>query len=253
MTETISLEGKTAFISGASKGIGVAVADSLSKAGANLALTARNADELEQTADNARANGVKVWTRTAEMADVDDVRALGQATLDEFGGVDILVNNAGIAQHQPFLEIDIDVFDKVIDVNLRAPIILTQIFAPGMIERGHGKIINLTSRGAIRAFPTGGVYSASKGGLQLLTQTMAVEFGPHGIQTNSVAPTVTMTPMGEAAWPVSPRRDAKLARIPAGRFAEPEEVANAVLFLSSPQSDFINGVELPIDGGEGAG
>ena len=253
MTEIISLEGKTAFISGASKGIGVAVADSLSKAGANLALTARNADELEQTADNARTNGVKVWTRTAEMADVDDVRTLGQATLDEFGGVDILVNNAGIAQHQPFLEIDIDVFDKVIDVNLRAPIILTQIFAPGMIERGNGKIINLTSRGAIRAFPAGGVYSASKGGLQLLTQTMAVEFGPHGIQTNSVAPTVTMTPMGEAAWPASPRRDAKLARIPAGRFAEPEEVANAVLFLSSPQSDFINGVELPIDGGEGAG
>jgi NAD(P)-dependent dehydrogenase (short-subunit alcohol dehydrogenase family) len=252
-TEAISLEGKIAFISGASKGIGVEIARVLSEVGADLALTARNQAELEQTAEAARKLGVKVWTRTAEMGDADEVKALADAVLAEFGRIDVLVNNAGVAMHQLIFDVDVETFHTVINVNLLAPLLLTQAFAPGMIERGHGKIVNISSRGAIRAIPTGATYCASKAGLQLMTQTMAIEFGPHNIQANCVAPTVTMTPMGESAWPASPRRDAKLAKIPTGRFAEPEEVANAVLFLASSQSDFISGVELPIDGGEGAG
>ncbi|MDP6667332.1 MAG: SDR family oxidoreductase [Dehalococcoidia bacterium] len=252
-TNAISLEGKVAFVSGASKGIGVSIADALSNAGADLALTARNEAELEQTAEAARKVGSRVWTKTAEMADADDVKSLGEAALAEFGHIDILVNNAGVTIPQPILETELENFHTVINVNLLAPLLLTQIFAPGMIERKRGKIVNVTSRAAIRAFQTGSVYSASKAGLQLLTQTMAVEFGPHNVQANSVAPTVTMTPMGDSAWPPSPRRDVKLSRIPTGRFAEPEEVASAVLFLASSESDFINGVELSIDGGEGAG
>lgn len=250
---TISLEGKIAFVSGASKGIGVEIAEHLAKAGADLALTARNAEELEQTAERARKHGVKVWTKTAELEDADDVKALAASVLEEFGRVDILVNNAGVAKHQPFFDVDIDTFHMVMNVNLLAPLLLTQAFALGMIERKAGKIINISSRGAIRAIPTGATYCASKAGLQLMTQTMAVEFGPHNVQANCIAPTVTMTPMGESAWPPSPRRDAKLAKIPTGRFAEPDEVAKTVVFLASSQSDFINGVELPIDGGEGAG
>ena len=252
-TQTISLAGKIAFVSGASKGIGVTIAGVLANAGADLALTARNEEELEHTAEAARKVGSRVWTRTAEMADADEAKALGKATLAEFGHIDILVNNAGVTLPQTILETEIDKFHTVINVNLLAPLLLTQIFVPSMIEKKRGKIINISSRGAIRAFPTGSVYSASKAGLQLLTQSMAVEFGPHNIQANCVAPTVTNTPMGDSAWPPSPRRDAKLAKIPTGRFAEPEEVADAVLFLASSQSDFINGVELPIDGGEGAG
>jgi NAD(P)-dependent dehydrogenase (short-subunit alcohol dehydrogenase family) len=252
-TQTISLEGRVAFVSGASKGIGVKIADSLANAGADLVLTARNEAELEQTAEAARKAGVRVWTRTAEMGDAGEVKSLAEATLAEFGRIDILVNNAGVARHQPIFDVDLETFHTVINVNLLAPLLLTQAFAPGMIERGHGKIINISSRGAIRAIPTGATYCASKAALQLLTQTMAIEFGPHNIQANCVAPTVTMTPMGKSAWPPNPRRDAKLAKIPTGRFAEPEEVANAVLFLASSQSDFISGVELPIDGGEGAG
>lgn len=248
-----SLEGKIAFVSGASKGIGVAIAEAFANSGADLALTARNAGELEQTADSARKTGSKVWTKTAEMADTDQVKSLGEATLAEFGRVDILVNNAGVTIPQTILETEIENFHTIMNVNVLAPLLLTQMFAPGMIERGRGKIVNLSSRAAIRAFPTGGSYSASKSALQLLTQTMAVEFGPHNIQANCVAPTVTMTPMGNSAWPPSPRRDTKLSRIPTGRFAEPEEVANTVLFLASSQSDFISGVELSVDGGEGAG
>lgn len=248
---TISLEGKVALVSGASKGIGVAIADVLAGAGADLALTARNEQELEQTAETARKLGSRVWTRTAEMADPDEVKSLGNAALAKFGHIDILVNNAGLTIPQTFLEIDIEAFHTTINVNLLAPLLLTQVIVPGMIERGHGKIINISSRGAIRAFHGGGAYSASKAGLQLLTQTMALEFGPHNIQANCLAPTVTNTPMGAMAWPPGPRTDTKLSRIPAGHFAESTDVAGAVLFLASSHSDFINGVELPIDGGEG--
>ena len=250
-SHTISLAGKVAFVSGASKGIGVAIAEVLANAGADLALTARNEEELEQTAESARKVGSQVWTQTAEMANADEVKSLGEAALAEFGHIDILVNNAGLTIPQPLLEIGVDEFHTTINVNLLAPLLLTQAFAPGMIERGHGKIINISSRGAIRAFHSGGAYSASKAGLQLLTQTMALEFGSHNIQANCLAPTVTNTPMGAMAWPPSPRTDAKLSRIPAGHFAEPIDVAGAVLFLASSHSDFINGVELPIDGGEG--
>lgn len=250
---TISLKGKIAFISGASKGIGVSIAELFAAAGADLALTARNEEQLEQTAEAARKHGVKVWTKTAEMGDADDVKDLANAVLEEFGRVDILVNNAGVAKHQPFFDVDIETFHTVMNVNLLAPMLLTQAFAPGMIERKSGKIVNISSRGAIRAIPTGATYCASKAALQLMTQTMAVEFGPHNVQANCVAPTVTMTPMGESAWPASPRRDAKLSKIPTGRFADPEEVANTALFLASSNSDFISGVELPVDGGEGAG
>ncbi|MBT4143563.1 MAG: SDR family oxidoreductase [Chloroflexi bacterium] len=249
----ISLKGKVAFISGASKGIGVSIAELFAIAGCDLALTARNEQELDQTAKNARKAGVNVWTQTAEMSDADEVKAVGNAALAEFGHIDILVNNAGVTIPQLILETTLENFQTIINVNVLAPFLLTQIFAPSMIAKKQGKIVNVTSRAAIRAFPTGSVYSASKGALQLLTQSMAVEFGPHNIQTNSVAPTVTMTPMGDNAWPPSPRRDAKLAKIPTGRFAEPEEVADAVLYLASENSNFINGVELPIDGGEGAG
>jgi NAD(P)-dependent dehydrogenase (short-subunit alcohol dehydrogenase family) len=250
-SHTISLAGKVALVSGASKGIGVAIAGILAKAGTDLVLTARNEEELEQTAESARKTGSRVWTRTAEMAEPDDVRSLGEAALAEFGHIDILVNNAGLTIPQPLLEIGIDEFHTTINVNLLAPLLLTQVIAPGMIEQGHGKIINISSRGAIRAFRGGGVYSASKAGLQLLTQTMALEFGPHNIQANCLAPTVTNTRMGAMAWSPGPRTDTKLSRIPAGHFAEPMDVAGAVLFLASSLSDFVNGVELSIDGGEG--
>ncbi|GIT58285.1 MAG: hypothetical protein Ct9H300mP19_02330 [Dehalococcoidia bacterium] len=182
-SQNISLEGKVAFISGASKGIGGAqYPEAFSNAGADLALTARNAEELEQTAESARKSGSKVWTQTAEMADTQEVKSLAEDTLKHFGRVDILVNNAGVTIPKPILEAEIENFHTIINVNVLAPLLLTQAFAPGMIEQGHGKIINISSRAAIRAFPTGGIYSASKSALQLLTQTMAVEFGPHNVQ-----------------------------------------------------------------------
>lgn len=249
----ISLEGKVAFISGASKGIGIEIARVLAAAGADLALTARDETALEATAETARSEGADVWTTTADLNDADQVRELGERTLDAVGRVDILVNNAGLIFPASILDIKIDEWHATFDVDLLAPLLLTQAFAPGMIERKHGKIINISSRGGLQGQTGLGAYSAAKAALHLLTRIMAVEFGPHGIQANCLAPTVTMTDMAKAVWTPGPRTDAKLARIPAGRFAEPNEIADGVLFLASHLSDFVSGTILPVDGGEGAG
>ena len=248
----IDLSGKVAFVSGASKGIGIAIAEALADAGADLVLTARDEGGLEATAETARGRGVKAWTHTAELADPDQVRSLGDAALREFGKVDILINNAGLTHPQRVLDVGLPEWRNTLDVNLLAPLLLTQCFAPGMIERRSGKIVNITSRAGLDALEEHAAYSASKAGLQLLTMTMAVEFGPHNIQTNAIAPTVIATPMAEAVWTPGPRTDFKLAGVPMGRFGKPLEVANVALFLASPLSDYVNGVILPVDGGEGA-
>ena len=248
----ISLKGKTAFITGASKGMGVEIARNLAEAGADLALTARNAEELSQTAAMAAKFGVSVWSQTAELGDVDAVRQLGKDALAELGGIDILVNNAGLVFPKPVLDIGVEDWHTTYDVDVLAPLLLVQAFAPGMIARKSGKIINITSRAGLIGQPGLGSYSSAKAALHQLSKTMAVEFGPHNIQVNCIAPTVTMTPMAQKVWQPGPRTDAKLARIPTGRFAEPTEVADVVLFLSSDLSDFVSGMILPVDGGEGA-
>ena len=251
-TREISLAGKVAFVSGASKGIGVAIADALAEAGADLALTARDEDGLDETARRAGEKGATVWTRTAELADSGEVKALGKAALDEFGRVDILVNNAGLTMPQSVLEVGLDEWHTTLDVNVLAPLLLAQAFAPGMIERGHGKIINVSSRAAFSALEDHTSYCASKAALLLITRTMAIEFGPHNVQANAAAPTVILTPMAERVWTPGPRTDALLARIPAGRFGQPADVADVILFLASPLSDFVNGATIQVDGGEGA-
>lgn len=248
----ISLKGKIAFITGASKGIGVEIARNLAEAGADLALTGRDSEDLAETAAMAQSFGVEVWCATADLNDAGQVRTLARSVLEDLGRVDILVNNAGLAIPSPVLEINLHDWDKMYQIDVTAPLLLVQAFVPGMIERGHGKIINITSRAALAGHAQLGAYSSAKSALHQLASSMAVEFGPHNIQVNCVAPTVTMTSMGQANWQPGARTEAKLARIPAGRFAEPYEVADVTLFLASNLSDFVSGTIVPVDGGEGA-
>ncbi|NQW18404.1 MAG: SDR family oxidoreductase [Chloroflexi bacterium] len=254
MTEgsALSLKGKIAFISGASKGIGVAIAEAFAEAGADLALAARDEDGLNAVAATCSALGAKVSTHRAEMGDAVAVKALAHDVLVEWGRIDILVNNAGLTIPQSITDLGLDEWNTTMNVNLLAPVLLAQAFAPGMVERGHGKIINVASRAGLRAIPNNVAYCASKAGIQMVTKSMAVEFGPHGVQSNCISPTVILTPMGEAIWTPGPRTDNKRSRIPAGRFGEAHEVADLALFLASPKSDFLNGTIIPLDGGEGA-
>ena len=150
---------------------------------------------------------------------------------------------------RPALEQTLDAWEATLAVNLRAPFLLSQALAPAMIESGGGRIIMIGSAAGIVGFPARAAYAASKGGLAMLARQLAVEWGPLGIRVNCIAPTVTMTPMAEQAWADPARREAMRGKIPTRRFAQPRDVANAVVYLASPGADMINGVTLPVDGG----
>ena len=247
--QRFSITDKRALVSGGSKGIGGEIAIELAKAGADVAIVGRDAEGLSATRQAVEATGRECLVIEADLSTVDGPRNAAQAALDHFGVIDILVNNAGIAQNDYLLDISLDDWDRTQAVNVRAPLILAQTLAPAMIAQKQGKIINISSQAGVAALERHGTYCTSKGGLNMLTKVMALEWGPHNIQTNAVAPTVILTPMGERVWGDPEVGAPMLAKIPLGRFGQPVEVADLVLFLSSAASDLICGAVVLIDGG----
>lgn len=247
---SFGLAGRRALVTGATKGIGRHAALSLAYAGADLFVTGRNEDELESVVAEIRALGRHAGAMTAELTDMEAVRALGETALREMGVIEILVNNAGIARIEPFLETTVDAWDETLDVNLRAPYFLSQVIAREMVRSGRGgKIINMASQAALVALAGHGAYCAAKAGMLLMTKVMALELGPYNIQVNAICPTVILTPMGEQVWGNPARGDSMKAKIPLGRFGYPADVSGAVVFLASQASDMITGSEIVIDGG----
>lgn len=247
--ERFSLTGKRALVTGGSRGIGAAAALVLADAGADLAIVGRDAAGLDKTRQAIEAKGRDCLVINADLADVDATLSASRAALNHFGTIDILVNNAGISLPADLTETTVETWDKTMAVNLRAPFLIAQNLAPKMIEQGYGKIINISSQAGVVGLTEHGAYCASKGGLQMLTKVMALEWGPHNIQTNAVSPTVILTEMGEKVWSPPEKGDPMRAKIPLGRFGKPVEVADLVLFLASPASDLINGETIVIDGG----
>jgi 2-deoxy-D-gluconate 3-dehydrogenase len=188
----------------------------------------------------------------ADMATTDEPVEAAKQALSHFGEIDILVNNAGIARVAPLVDTTVKDWDEVMAVNLRAPFLTAKTLAPQMIERGSGKIINVSSQTSVIALDDHGAYAASKNGLNALTKVMTAEWARYNIQANAVCPTVILTPMGEQVWGKPEKGDPMKAKIPAGRFGYPVEVADLVLFLASPAADMINGDTLMIDGGYSA-
>ena len=248
--ERFSLTGKVALVTGASKGIGVAICDVLADAGADIVAVARDRDGLAAIERNVTSKGRRCLAVEADLASAEAPAAVAKAALDAFGAVHILVNNAGIARNAPLVEATLADWELTQAVNLRAPFLLSQALAPQMIARKSGKIINVSSQtSSIVALVDHGAYAASKGGLNALTMVMTAEWAPHNIQCNAVNPTVILTPMGEQVWGPPEKGGPMLAKIPAGRFGKPIEVADAVLFLASSASDMINGSTILVDGG----
>jgi 2-deoxy-D-gluconate 3-dehydrogenase len=169
--------------------------------------------------------------------------------LAAFGTIDILVNNAGIALIDPLLDAKVADWDMTMAVNLRAPFLLAREIVPGMIAKRRGKIVNVSSQAGVVGLEAHGAYCASKGGLNMLTKVMTVEWTKHNIQINSVCPTVILTPMGEKVWGEPAKGEPMLAKIPANRFGKPVEVADMILYLSSSASDLVCGQDMLIDGG----
>lgn len=237
----IELHGKRALVTGAGKGIGRTIATNLASCGAQVVALSRTHSDLDSLASEIGCQPLVV--------DLENPYAAAEAA-KEAGAVDILINNAGISIPQSFLKTTFEDFDRTIAVNVRSVLSISQIVAQGMIERGTGgTIVNISSQASMVAIADHAAYCASKGALDQLTRVMALELGCHNIRVNAINPTVTLTPMAEEAWKEPNKRDAMLAKIPLGRFAKPLEIARAVLFLVSDQSEMIHGVTLPVDGG----
>lgn len=247
--ERFSVEGKRALVTGASKGIGQAICDVLASAGADIVAVGRDVPGLEATCDTVRGHGRKAVPITGELADADACVRIATEALQAFGTIDILVNNAAAALIDPIVDTPVENWDTTMDVNLRAPYLIAKTLAPAMIAQGSGKIVNVASQTGVVALRDHAAYAASKAGLNMLTQVMTAEWAPHNIQSNSVCPTVVMTEMGKRVWSPKEMSEPMLAKIPLGRFGEPQEIADLVLFLASGASDLITGQVICADGG----
>jgi 2-deoxy-D-gluconate 3-dehydrogenase len=244
-----SLKGKTALVTGASKGIGLEACAVLADAGADIAAVARDRAGLRDAAEQVEATGRRAFVVEADLATPDGPVNAANAALDHFGKIDILVNNAGITFVESLLDATIEHWDMIMAVNLRAPFLLARTLAPQMIARKAGKIINVSSQTSVVALDDHAAYAASKNGLNGLTKVMTSEWAKYNIQCNAILPTVILTPMGDKVWGDPAKGDPMKAKIPAGRFGYPVEVADLVLFLASSASDMINGDSIMLDGG----
>jgi len=247
-----SVQGKRALVTGASRGFGAVIATLLADAGADVGIVGRDADGVEATRQAIVSKGRRCVAIQANLQTVEGPRTAGVQALDFFGTIDILVNNAGVFHRQSILETTVDQWDETQAVNLRAPFLLAQAVVPGMIKQRSGKVINISSLASVVGCEGHAGYSASKGGMNMLTRVMAAEWGPFNVQTNAIAPAIVLTDMGKKVWGDEAKSAPMKARIPLHRFGEPIEIADLVLYLASPASDYICGQVVLIDGGYSA-
>ncbi len=237
----MDFQGKKVIVTGAGKGIGRVVAEILVRRGADVAALTRSADDVVSLREELGCQAVQV-----DLADAKATREAARAVLP----ADFLINCAGTTELQSFLDTTVEAFDHLIAVNTRAPMIVAQEYARSLIEAGRqGAIVNVSSVAAFVGIPDHAAYCASKGGLDGLTRVMAKELAPQGIRVNGVHPTVTLTPMAIKAWSDPEKAAGMLKRIPVGRFAESQDVAEVILFLLSDEAAMVNGISMPVDGG----
>ena len=248
------LTGKVAIITGASRGIGAAIALAYARAGASVVLASRKQPALEEAAATINAAGGTALAVAAHTGDQAAVAGLIERTVAEFGGVDILVNNAATNPHfGPLLSADESHWDKTYDINVKGYVRLIQACAPHMEARGGGKVINIASVAGLEPVAGMGIYSVSKAGVLMLTRALALELAPANIQVNALAPGFIKTEFSQAIWGNEALNAAVLGATPQQRMAAPEELTGIALYLAAPASDFTTGAIFTIDGGLTAG
>jgi 2-deoxy-D-gluconate 3-dehydrogenase len=248
MLKLFDLSGKTAIVTGASKGIGKSIAIGLASAGADLVIVSRSG--LDDTEKKILETGSKCLKVYADLSDINTTKKIIiESTLKEFGKIDILVNNAGIQRRSPAFDYKEEDWDDIININLKSVFILSQSVAKIMKENGGGKIINMGSVLSFQGGVTVPAYAASKGGIAQLTKALANEWAPYKINVNAIAPGYIDTNMIDGLKNDKKRRAQILERIPAGRWGIPEEIAGGAVYLASNASNYVDGHILCIDGG----
>lgn len=248
--ELFDLKGKVALVTGGTHGLGMAIATGLGNAGAKIVVNDIFQDKLDSAKTEYAKNGLDVATYNFDVTDEEAViKGIGQIE-SEVGPIDILVNNAGIIKRIPLVEMTVQEFSDVINIDLIAPFIMAKNVVRGMIERGRGKIINMCSMMSELGRNTVGAYAAAKGGLKMLTRNMTTEWAKHNIQINGIGPGYFATAQTEAIRVDGhPFNDFILNRTPAAKWGDPNDLQGAAIFLASKASDFVNGHILYVDGG----
>jgi dehydrogenase/reductase SDR family member 4 len=242
-----SLNGKVAIVTGASRGIGRAIAEVFAREGARVVICGRKQETLNQVAGEI---GPSVKPIACHVGRADQIEDLVAKTAREFGPVDVLVNNAATnISFGPSLEIEESQFDKMIEINLKSAFRLVQAIAPGMCDRGSGSIINIASVAGLRPQRHSLLYSMTKAALIMMTQSYALELGPKGVRVNAIAPGLIQTALSAHYWKDDLQRDAVLAKQPIQRLGQPSDVAELALLLASERGSYITGQTLAVDGG----
>ena len=250
---TASLDGRVAVITGASRGIGEAIARAYGRAGAKLVLAARKAEALEGVAESLRESGADAIAVPTHTGEADSVQALVATATERFGSVDIVVNNAATNPHYgPFLDATPEMWDKTFDINVKGYFRVISAAAPGMLERKWGRIINVASIAGLQAQPGMGVYGCSKAAVIMMTRALAVELAPRGVTVNAIAPGFVKTKFSSVLWQTPQVHDRLIEAIPARRMAEPEEIAGIASYLASDEAAFTTGAVFEVDGGQRA-
>ena len=252
---SFSLEGKVALVTGGGSGIGFGITCALYKAGAKVCFNQRSVEKVNKALKEFENEGVKAYGYVCDVTKEEEVNKLVKKINEEVGIIDILVNNAGIIKRIPMCDMSVEEFRQVIDVDLNAPFIVSKAVIPGMIEKGHGKIINICSMMSELGRETVSAYAAAKGGLKMLTRNICSEYGEANIQCNGIGPGYIITPLTEPLTRRLPNGERQpfdkfiISKTPAGRWGTPEDLMGPAVFLASDASNFVNGHILYVDGG----
>ena len=252
---SFSLEGKVALVTGAAYGIGFAIAQALAGAGAKIAFNCRSKEHLDTALAAYKENGITAKGFLCDVTDEAQVVQMVSEIEKELGVIDILVNNAGIIKRIPMHEMSTEDFRQVVDIDLTAPFIVSKAVIPGMIQKGHGKIINICSMMSELGRETVSAYASAKGGLKMLTRNIASEYGQYNIQCNGIGPGYSATPQTAPLREIQPDGSRHpfdrfiIGKTPAARWGVPEDLMGPAVFLASDASNFVNGHILYVDGG----